>query len=398
MVVATTGFGQQVGPKALDRSFQHPGARALGMGGAYLLATDDATAVAWNPAALVNAKRFTLPVEVLGRVTFDVRDAWDLVDDLEDISDQIPTQITTPQEAQDVANAIRGAFNRVRNFSQRTPTPSGSLVPVGGLSFGNFGLSIYSGLVFKVQTYTGQADPIGLNINYTPPDTLHAVGGVVSLTSIGIAHARPLPKGLTIGAAVRRVRADFLGFRVGVSLTDSDSNGIPDDFVAGNDIVAGTLFNRVDSSRFTFDVGAIWEPPAQPPMTRLRYGAVVRNVLPVKFSLPVSIDPGSTPNLPLPPNFNFRLNPEVDLGVLAEWKGRTNLVFELHNITASNGGDMSVHAGVEHWLGNVFAVRVGYDDDRPVFGFGINLKVLRVDLASGFNPKKRTAIGISLRF
>jgi hypothetical protein len=399
MMAMSVGLGQQIGPRFLDRSFQRPGARALGMGGAYLLATDDATAVAWNPAGLVNVKRFTLPIEVAGRANFDVRDVRDLIDDLKTIRDQIPTEIANEADAQQVANAIRAAFNRVRDFSRRTPILSGSLAPVGGLSFGNFGLSISSDLFFRVQTYTGQADPIGLGINYTPPDTLHGVGGVVSLTSVGIAHARSLPAGLTLGVAVRRVRADFLGFRVGASVTDGNGDGVPDDFVAGNDIVAGTLFNRVDSSRFTLDVGAIWEPPVQPPMVRLRYAAVVRNVLPVRFNLPVSVDPGSTPGLPLPPDFNFRLNPEIDLGVMAKWRERTNLVLELHNVTSSNGGGISVHAGVEHWLaGDVFAVRAGYDDDRPVFGLGINLKVVRIDVAAGLKPRERLAVGVSFRF
>jgi len=399
MVAVTAGFGQQVGPKFLDRSFQRPGARALGMGGAYLLATDDATAVAWNPAALVNVKRFTLPIEVSGRVNFNILDVRDLKDDLQKISDEIPSQINTPDDAQRVANAIRGAFNRVSDFSQRNPTLSGSLSPVVGLSFGDYGLAISNSSFFEVQTYTGQEDPINLGINYTPPDTLHAVGGAISLTSVGIAHARSLPMGLTLGVTVRGVRADFLGFRVGVSLTDRDFNLVPDDFENGLDIVAGTLFNRVDSSRFTLDIGAIWEPPVQPPMLKVRYAAVVRNALPVKFSLPVSYDPGSTPGLPLPPNFDFRLDPEIDLGALAEWGGRTNFVFELHNITSSNGGKRSVHAGVERsFIGNVFAVRVGYDDGKPVFGFGINLVVLRIDLAAGFKPKERAAVGISLRF
>ena len=405
MVAVTAGFGQQIGPKSLDRSFQRPGARALGMGGAYLLATDDATAVAWNPAALVNVKRFTLPVEVTGRVNFNILDVRDLKDDLEKISDEIPSQISTPDDAQRVAGAIRSAFNRVRDFSQRNPTLSGSLSPVVGLSFGDYGLAISNGSFFEVQTYTGQEDPINLGINYTPPDTLHAVGGAISLTSVGIAHARSLPMGLTLGVTVRGVRADFLGFRVGVSLTDANNDLIPDDADKNNDgiidtdIVAGTLFNRVDNSRFTLDIGAIWEPPIQPPMLKVRYAAVVRNALPVKFSLPVSYDPGSTPGLPLPPNFDFRLNPEIDLGAFAEWRGRTNLVFELHNITSSNGGKRSVHAGVEHlFIGNIFAVRIGYDDGKPAFGLGINLIVLRIDLAAGFNPKERAAVGISLRF
>ena len=74
-------------------------------------------------------------------------------------------------------------------------------------------------------------------------------------------------------------------------------------------------------------------------------------------------------------------------------------MLELHNLTSSNGGDLTVHAGVEHWLaGNVLAVRVGYDDDRPVFGIGINLRALRIDVAAGLKPRERLAAGISLRF
>ena len=158
----------------------------------------------------------------------------------------------------------------------------------------------------------------------------------------------------------------------------------------------GFAFARVHKTKFTLDIGALWEPPIQPPMVKVRYAAVVRNVLPVKFNLPAKdLDGNPVPGF----DFSFRLNPEIDLGVLAEWRGRTIGVFELHNVTSSNGGDMTVHAGIEHWLmGNVFAIRLGYDDDKPVFGLGINLKALRIDLAAGFKPKERAAIGISLRF
>jgi hypothetical protein len=115
MMAMSVGLGQQIGPRFLDRSFQRPGARALGMGGAYLLATDDATAVAWNPAGLVNLKRFTLPIEVAGRANFDVRDVTDLIDDLETIRDQ--TDVANPADA---IAAIQNAFNRVRDFARRS--------------------------------------------------------------------------------------------------------------------------------------------------------------------------------------------------------------------------------------------------------------------------------------
>jgi hypothetical protein len=375
MMAMSVGLGQQIeiGPRFLDRSFQRPGARALGMGGAYLLATDDATAVAWNPAGLVNVKRFTLPIEVAGRANFDVRDVTDLIDDLETIRDQ--TDVANP--AADVIAAIQNAFNRVRDFARRNPAMRGSLAPVGGLSFGNYGLTVSSGVVVQVDSVldaaTGQ-----FGLGNLPNPNLYVRGGALALTSIGVAYARPFPAGLTTGVTVRRIRADFAGFLSGATTN-----------AAALDPVIGQAFNRVDRSRFTLDVGALWEPPVQPPMVKVKYAAVVRNLLPVRFNLPA----------PAGFDFSFRLNPEIDLGVMAKWRERTNLVLELHNVTSSNGGDMSVHAGVEHWLaGDVFAVRAGYDDDRPVFGLGINLKVVRIDVAAGLKPRERLAVGVSFRF
>jgi hypothetical protein len=372
MMAMSVGLGQQIGPRFLDRSFQRPGARALGMGGAYLLATDDATAVAWNPAGLVNVKRFTLPIEVAGRANFDVRDVTDLIDDLETIRDQ--TDVANPADA---IAAIQNAFNRVRDFARRNPAMRGSLAPVGGLSFGNYGLTVSSGVVVQVDSVldaaTGQ-----FGLGNLPNPNLYVRGGAVALTSIGIAYARPFPAGLTTGVTVRRIRADFAGFLSGATTN-----------AAAPDPVIGQAFNRVDRSRFTLDVGALWEPPVQPPMVKVKYAAVVRNLLPVRFNLPA----------PAGFDFSFRLNPEIDLGVMAKWRERTNLVLELHNVTSSNGGDISVHAGVEHWLaGDVFAVRAGYDDDRPVFGLGINLKVVRIDVAAGLKPRERLAVGVSFRF
>ncbi len=389
--IVAVGFGQQVGPKFLDRSFQRPGARALGMGGAYLLATDDATAVAWNPAALVNAKRFTLPAEISGRTNFNVQDVKDLVDSLKDIRDQIGPS----PNLQVLAKAVR----EVRNFALDegavaggVPTTlRGVVSPIAGLTFGSYGIAFSSGAFTQVQIFVDQtADPDpGDNITLSAqPTNVYTRGGGIAISSLALAHARQMPAGLTLGLSVRGVRADFQGYAASAGVDDLDNPTYGD--------ALGFAFARVHKTKFTLDIGALWEPPIQPPMVKVRYAAVVRNVLPVKFNLTAKdLDGNPVPGF----DFSFRLNPEIDLGVLAEWRGRTIGVFELHNVTSSNGGDMTVHAGIEHWLmGNVFAIRLGYDDDKPVFGLGINLKALRIDLAAGFKPKERAAIGISLRF
>ncbi len=389
--VVAVGFGQQVGPRFLDRSFQRPGARALGMGGAYLLATDDATAVAWNPAALVNVKRFTLPIEVSGRTNFDVQDVTDLADALKDIRDEIGPS----PDVQKLASAVREvrgiALDKGAVSNGAPAILKGGLSPITGLTFGSYGIAISSGSFAQVQVFVDQTtdpDPQDAIPLSAQPINVYTRGGGISISSLALAHARQFPAGLTLGLSVRGVRADFLGYAASAGVNDLTNP------TAGDD--NGIAFARVNKTKFTFDIGAIWEPPVQPPMLKVRYAAVVRNLLPAKFNLPAKDLQGN----PVPGfDFSFRLNPEIDLGVLAEWRGRTIGVFELHNVTSSNGGDMTVHAGVEHWfMGNVFAIRLGYDDDKPVFGFGINLKVLRIDLAAGFKPKERAAVGISLRF
>jgi hypothetical protein len=366
------------------------------------LATDDATAVAWNPAALVNVKRFTLPIEVAGRAkNFRVQDIRDLIDDLKTIRDRINAN---PNDIQQVAQLVANAILEVRDFSIRSgavpqgspATLTGALAPVAGLTFGAYGLTVSNGTFGQVQVFVDQANDPDPNDNINLPAqsvqnnpinrSVYARGGVVAVSSLALAHARPLPMGWNVGVAVRGVRADFQAFAAAAGVDNGNIPSVPQ----------GIAFTRVHRTRYTLDVGALWEPPVQPPMVKVKYAAVVRNLLPVRFNLP-AVDLAGNPVAGF--NFSFRLNPEIDLGVMAKWRERTNLVLELHNVTSSNGGGISVHAGVEHWLaGDVFAVRAGYDDDRPVFGLGINLKVVRIDVAAGLKPRERLAVGVSFRF
>lgn len=146
------------------------------MGGAYPLATDDATAVAWNPAALINVKRFTLPIEVVGRVNFDVRDVTDLVDDLEAIRDQ--TDVADPHQ---VINAIQSAFRRVQDFARWRPNLSASLSPcrdfIRQLCIGC--LSQCSWWILTVVA------PIG-GVGGLPNPNLYVRGGAIVLTNVGL--------------------------------------------------------------------------------------------------------------------------------------------------------------------------------------------------------------------
>mgnify|MGYP001627119703 CR=1 FL=1 len=132
----------------------------MGIVGAYPLATDDATAVAWDPAALINVKRFTLTIEVSGRANFNVQDIKDLANALKDIRDEIGPS----PNLQIWAKAVR----EVRNFALdegaiaggRATTLKGSITPVLGLTFGSYGVDLSSGAFSQVQVFVDQtADP-----------------------------------------------------------------------------------------------------------------------------------------------------------------------------------------------------------------------------------------------
>jgi long-chain fatty acid transport protein len=80
LLLAASRVYAQVGPPVFQFSFSNPGARSLGLGGAFAALADDATAAFANPAGLVQLARpevsiegrqwsFSTPVAVGGRVT-----------------------------------------------------------------------------------------------------------------------------------------------------------------------------------------------------------------------------------------------------------------------------------------------------------------------------------------
>lgn len=388
------GYSQH--PRELDRTFRGIGARALGMGGAYLLATDDATAIIWNPAALAYVHRFTFPIEIVGRTNFNVWGLKDLVDDLETIRDQIGDQ--------PVLSLLAEAIRRVRGFALQNgvrpgePVPrrfKASLAPLIGFSFGQFGFAVSNNTLGEVVAFIDQQTDPDPNDTLPPADhrfNIYARGNVLSLTSFGIGWVRRKVFGVTWGVTLRGVRADYIAFAASAGVDDLEEPTDGD--------VQGIAYDWVKSpTRFTLDMGVIIDPPLQPSGIRFRFGAVARNIFPLRFRLPVVELTKSPDDLPTPQNFDFRLDPQIDVGAMGILgDGRTVIVLELHNITGGNGGKTSFHAGLEQKLGGVFAFRLGLDDGHPVFGVGLHLGLLRLDVAMGAQPKRRLGVGLSLRF
>ena len=63
ILLGATTLGAQGGPETLEFSFSNPGARSVGLGGAFVALADDATAVYSNPAGLVQLARPEISID-----------------------------------------------------------------------------------------------------------------------------------------------------------------------------------------------------------------------------------------------------------------------------------------------------------------------------------------------
>ena len=135
--------------------------------------------------------------------------------------------------------------------------------------------------------------------------------------------------------------------------------------------------------------------PASP--SPLQGALVVRHVVSPSFSLGSHINNQTGTINAQPSNFNFTLNPEVDLGAAASDYG-VKLVAEAHNLTSTNGGGDTFHVGAEYNAFKYIVPRIGYDNNAFVYGLGIDLSILRINVAASTNYQERAAADLSLNF
>jgi hypothetical protein len=378
-------FGQTapLGPDALNRSEIRPGARALGMGGTSLLAVDDASAAAWNPAAVLRSSRFSVTASAVGRTdNVNVQDIQDVADDIQDLVDVLDT--SSPQ-----VSDVQPAFNSVYNFAIKSGANvggnparlTGTVTPVVGASFGSYGIVTHSGLI-------GDAT-LGVTGTAVGTRTLSGNSGALALSTVAIPFARPLrvagPARTdlgTIGVSLKFVRADYAA----ATFTANEASNT----------ITGISFDRVSDQRPDLDIGYI--TPTLPKYFNAQGAVVIRNLLSPRFSLPQTVSGSFGAVPPVGGNFNFRQRPQIDAGVLVPIPNHPAIVAaELHNLTESNGGNMSIHIGGEYRVHRMLALRAGIDRNQLVGGFGLSLGPARLDLAVGTNVQERFALGFTLR-
>lgn len=383
VITGTSAWAQApVVPGQMDRSFRGSGARALGMGGTYVMNTEDTTAAFNNPAALASMRKWSsAPLNLVGRArNFNVARVQNLYDDIKTIVDQVDS----PQTAAQQIALINSSFNRLQGFISSNGTPMVvSLTPATSMGFRNFALGVSSQLSANLNLVNNSAAagaPLLPNVV--------ARGGLLATSSVALGYGQKLKDARhSVGVALKMVRADYVG--VGSSATTNP---------AAADPITGTLFNRVNATKPDLDLA--WSYLAQEmkgALPEVRAAAVMRNVLGAKFSLPqTTSSAGGIPAGTMP--FSFRLNQELDLAGAASWS-RVLAALEVHNATRSNGGKMTLHVGgewspLQKWL----RLRAGLDDSQPTFGVGFGLGPVALDVALGTSIQRRLGIGLRASF
>jgi hypothetical protein len=381
----------QVNPEAMDRSSIRPGARALGMGGAYLLGAGDPAAAIWNPAAIARSHSSGLATSLTARTdNVDFDDIRKLANSVSDLTDQ--AELNNPG-SNDVA-AVQGAFNDLYNLARDAgATPGGaparlrvSLEPMLALSVGHFGILGYSGGFGDVQ--------LGVTGTTAGTRTVTANGSALALSTVAIPYGRSFKtsKGAdigTFGVSAKLTRGDFAAANFTAPEGVNPATGVVGD-------ITGRTFDSANDTAFDLDLGYI--SPAFPKLYGAHAAVVVRNVLSPRFNFLTPTQVNGIAVAPTP--FTVRQKPQVDLGIGVQKIGVLPLTVaaELHNLTGANGGDLSLHVGAEYRLTRLLALRAGVDDGNLVGGLGLRLGPAQLDLAIGANVQERIAIGLSSSF
>lgn len=152
-LLACSATAQNLGQDELDlqgRSsvVQGSGARAFGMGGAFLARPDDATAASWNPAGLSYLRRPEASAVLLGRSTLQNREFASgsrapTLDDHRSSDGFDFFAVTHPLALGDVSGAVQVSYQRVLPFGGRRnivrPRSTVNIVSSGGFDVLAFG-------------------------------------------------------------------------------------------------------------------------------------------------------------------------------------------------------------------------------------------------------------------
>jgi long-subunit fatty acid transport protein len=130
------------------------GARAAGMGGAFIGVADDATAIVWNPAGLTQLERTEVSIVgryIFGKTEYSYKDDPSL-NQTEEQSHPVFNfgSFAIPFSVGDVKGVFAAAYQRQLDFYHKTATPTSETEETGGADAVSPGVAIGFGSIFSV--------------------------------------------------------------------------------------------------------------------------------------------------------------------------------------------------------------------------------------------------------
>ncbi len=323
------------------------GARAMGMGDAFVAVADDATALYWNAAGLADNKGFAWEAFGIGAATDNV----DVLDDLKDLKDIFELDSTDTLTMDD--------FNLVLDIAQRTAgrpfKTEGSVVSafaVDNIAIGGYGL--VAGLTSLQQSGPSSVSGVASGIGYGGLGIGYGTY-INDRTSVGL-----VIKQATMGAAL-----EVKGFSPGSFVTDIVSESDTD-------------------SELTADLGIRYK--TEPNVT---VGLAIRDITWPEFNLDMGVAQGLT----------YKVHPSVHVGIAAtNDAGDMIVAADIHNLWESSNEPATIHLGVEKTFSPNFIGRAGFSNGDLTFGLTGGIGPFSISLASGTDYEDMAAVSFAAQF
>jgi hypothetical protein len=344
--------------------FVFVGTRQVGMGGAGVAATFDATATYWNPAALAMSRK----VDVRLQATLGGVDRGDVLDTIKDINQFNFSDTSAANQA------------RLQYLVDKINKPTTNLSSAGSGGFylkANFGEHAIGFNVSDVAT-GGAFTRTPAAITGTPGN--QTVNGQFGLNGL---EARQAAISYAYAFADRMFSIGITGKYIQGAAYSSTTNirGADDNIRIFQDLGQARI-----TSALAVDIGAMYRPSSW-----LRFGIVAKDI--------------NAPTFDAPNGEQFKLDPQVRTGVAFNPYSSLTLSADVDitsNKTLTPGvKSQYLSLGAEQTiLSELLSFRVGAFKNMqdaqtpfiPTAGFGLRLLALRIDIGGGYDFRDQAAI------
>jgi hypothetical protein len=337
--------------------FAGVGARAIGMGGAYVGVADEATGAVWNPAAKTVSgwRRNSQAGSVTATRNLDFDKIKDLVDDLDEAD---ANELAAGQRLLDTA---REGLNPLLTTTAYAVYPMGRSALYFNLN------AIGRAALQPIDNGDGLLNNVGEGIGVAAQAS--------ALANVGLTYSVDAGEGWRCGLGLRGVYMLARNYQYMATLTAPNTLTSAD---------AATNTGELNASTLTGDVGFLYTPEDP---TRLGLGLVIRDL-----TQPTLTDQGTS----------VRLRHQIDVGLSTRPAAGVVLAADIHDLTGSRTGRSTLHFGAEKVVSRTLTLRAGmyqlpraqFPGDSMTFVGGLRFQWWRLylDLATTGTPREFLAL------